>query len=209
MPPWTCISPDTRRTARPAPTGIVGTIRPCASAPWLRCGLWRALLRGFLGRGRRSHLDGNHRTEQHFARRHRDGGLLQGRRGRGAHRRDNAARRLSRGSRHRMARDPAAYSFASANAIFDLRNVADDLVQKRQHAGFLHFIEDVDHPQLEMIYGASDVLRMAAGPGRVQRGTAWRSSCRTMPNPRLEIAVRLATMATGPISGHNSRRNFS
>ncbi|MCY7306515.1 MAG: hypothetical protein LH632_10260 [Rhodoferax sp.] len=48
--------------------------------------------------------------------------------------------------------------------------MAGDLVQKGQYAGFLHFIEDVDHPQLELIYGASGVLSMAAGPGRLERG---------------------------------------
>jgi len=74
------------------------------------------------------------------------------------------------GTRHMMVRDPAAYSFAPASAIFEPRHVAGELVQKGQTAGFLHFIEDVDHPQQEVVYGASGILWMAAGPGRVQRG---------------------------------------
>jgi N-alpha-acetyl-L-2,4-diaminobutyrate deacetylase len=69
-----------------------------------------------------------------------------------------------------MVRDPAAYSFAPASAIFEPRHMAGDGVLKGQTAGYLHFIEDVDHAQLEVVYGASGILWMAAGPGRVQRG---------------------------------------
>jgi N-alpha-acetyl-L-2,4-diaminobutyrate deacetylase len=74
------------------------------------------------------------------------------------------------GTRHMMVRDPAAYSFAPASAIFEPRHLAGETVHKGQTAGFLHFIEDVDHLQQEVVYGASGVLWMAAGPGRVQRG---------------------------------------
>jgi N-alpha-acetyl-L-2,4-diaminobutyrate deacetylase len=74
------------------------------------------------------------------------------------------------GTRHMMVRDPAAYSFAPARGIFEPLHVAGSVVHKGQAAGYLHFIEDVDHPQQEVTYGASGVLWMAAGPGRVQRG---------------------------------------
>jgi N-alpha-acetyl-L-2,4-diaminobutyrate deacetylase len=37
-------------------------------------------------------------------------------------------------------------------------------------AGCLHFVEDIDRDPIELRYGASGVLWMAAGPGRVQRG---------------------------------------
>ena len=73
-------------------------------------------------------------------------------------------------TRHMMVRDPACYSFAPASAVFEPCNVAGDEVQAGQSAGFLHFVEDVDRPALEVRYGASGVLWMAAGPGRVQRG---------------------------------------
>jgi predicted deacylase len=73
-------------------------------------------------------------------------------------------------TRHMMVRDPAAYTFAPANAIFEPRHVAGDAVRAGQSAGFLHFIEDVDHAQQELFYGTSGVLWMASGPGRVQRG---------------------------------------
>ena len=76
----------------------------------------------------------------------------------------------SPGTRHMMVRDAECYSFASANAIFEPRHVAGDAVSKGQSAGFLHFVEDVDHAPIEMVYGASGILWMAAGPGRVQRG---------------------------------------
>ena len=36
-------------------------------------------------------------------------------------------------------------------------------------AGFLHFVEDVDHAPHEVKYGTSGTLWMAAGPGRVVR----------------------------------------
>lgn len=73
-------------------------------------------------------------------------------------------------TRHMMVRDPACYSFAPAGAVFEPRNVAGDEVRAGQSAGFLHFVEDVDHTPIEVHYGASGVLWMAAGPGRVQRG---------------------------------------
>ena len=76
----------------------------------------------------------------------------------------------SPGTRHMMVRDPAAYSFAPANAIFEPRHVTGQDVRKGELAGYLHFIEDVDHPQQPIHYGASGVLWMAAGPGRVARG---------------------------------------
>ncbi|MEO8306290.1 MAG: succinylglutamate desuccinylase/aspartoacylase family protein [Betaproteobacteria bacterium] len=76
----------------------------------------------------------------------------------------------SPGTRHMMVRDPACYSFAPAGAIFEPCNVAGEKVRAGQPAGFLHFVEDVDRPSLEVCYGADGVLWMAAGPGRVQRG---------------------------------------
>ena len=76
----------------------------------------------------------------------------------------------AKGTRHMMVRDTACYSFAPAGGIFEPRHVAGDTVDKGQSAGFLHFIEDVDHAPVEVSYGASGVLWMASGPGRVQRG---------------------------------------
>ena len=83
---------------------------------------------------------------------------------------DTVQRDGAPGTRHMMVRDPAAYSFAPASAIFEPRHLAGERVEKGQTAGFLHFIEDIDHPQQEVVYGASGVLWMASGPGRVQRG---------------------------------------
>ena len=74
------------------------------------------------------------------------------------------------GTRHMMVRDPACYSFAPTNAVFEPRNAAGDVVEAGQSAGFFHFVEDVDHAPVELRYAASGVLWMAAGPGRVQRG---------------------------------------
>ena len=83
---------------------------------------------------------------------------------------DTLQRDGSPATRHMMVRDPACYSFAPASAIFEPRHVAGDGVEAGQSAGFLHFIEDVDHAPTELFYGASGVLWMASGPGRVQRG---------------------------------------
>jgi predicted deacylase len=39
-----------------------------------------------------------------------------------------------------------------------------------QPAGYLHFVEDVDRPPIELRYQHDGVLWMSAGPGRVGRG---------------------------------------
>ncbi len=74
------------------------------------------------------------------------------------------------GTRHMMVRDPACYSFAPVNAVFEPRHVAGDAVRGGQSAGFFHFVEDIDHPPIELFYASDGILWMAAGPGRVQRG---------------------------------------
>ena len=83
---------------------------------------------------------------------------------------DTVQRDGTPGTRHMMVRDPACYSFAPANAIFEPRHVAGDAVETGQSAGFFHFVEDADHAPVELFYGAGGVLWMASGPGRVQRG---------------------------------------
>jgi N-alpha-acetyl-L-2,4-diaminobutyrate deacetylase len=83
---------------------------------------------------------------------------------------DTGQRDGARATRHMMVRDPACYCFAPAGAVFEPRHLAGDEVAAGQCAGFLHFVEDVDHPPQEVKYGASGLLWMAAGPGRVQRG---------------------------------------
>jgi len=83
---------------------------------------------------------------------------------------DTKQRDGAKGTRHMMVRDAACYSFAPTGGIFEPRHVAGDSVDKGQSAGFLHFIEDLDHAPVEVYYGAAGVLWMASGPGRVQRG---------------------------------------
>ena len=83
---------------------------------------------------------------------------------------DTVQRDGAKGTRHMMVRDANCYSFAPAGGIFEPRHLAGDTVQSGQSAGFLHFIEDVDHAPIEVFYAASGVLWMASGPGRVQRG---------------------------------------
>lgn len=75
-------------------------------------------------------------------------------------------------TRHMMVRDQSFFTFAPANALFEPCHCAGDEVEEGALAGFLHFIEDVDHPPIEVRYRRSGVLWMAAGPGRVRRGDA-------------------------------------
>lgn len=83
---------------------------------------------------------------------------------------DTAQRDGAKGTRQMMVRDASCYSFAPAGGIFEPRHVAGETVQSGQSAGFLHFIEDIDHAPTEVFYGAGGVLWMSSGPGRVQRG---------------------------------------
>ena len=83
---------------------------------------------------------------------------------------DTVQRDGTAGTRHMMVRDPACYSFAPVSAIFEPLHVAGDKICSGQRAGFFHFVEDIDHPPIELFYAADGILWMAAGPGRVQRG---------------------------------------
>jgi predicted deacylase len=73
-------------------------------------------------------------------------------------------------SRQMMVCDPRCYSFAPAEGLFEPNHVAATDVREGAPAGWLHFVEDVDRPPLEVRYSASGMLWMASGPGRVQRG---------------------------------------
>lgn len=83
---------------------------------------------------------------------------------------DTSQRDGTRATRHMMVRDQSHFTFSPANALFEPRNLAGDDVEAGGLAGFLHFVEDVDRPPLEVRYRRSGVLWMAAGPGRAQRG---------------------------------------
>lgn len=83
---------------------------------------------------------------------------------------DTVQRDGAKGTRQMMVRDADCYSFAPAGGVFEPRHLAGQTVQAGQSAGFVHFVEDVDHAPIEVFYGADGVLWMAAGPGRVQRG---------------------------------------
>ncbi|QIE57810.1 peptidase M14 [Pikeienuella piscinae] len=73
-------------------------------------------------------------------------------------------------TRHMTVADRDCYSFAPAVGTFEPRNVAGEDVHAGQPAGYLHFVEDVDKPPVEVRYKRSGVLWMSAGPGRVARG---------------------------------------
>ena len=83
---------------------------------------------------------------------------------------DTAQADGSPGTRHMTVAGPDGYSFAPATGLFEPRHLAGDDVDAGNLAGFLHFVEDVDRAPMEVRYGASGVLWMSAGPGRVRRG---------------------------------------
>jgi N-alpha-acetyl-L-2,4-diaminobutyrate deacetylase len=74
------------------------------------------------------------------------------------------------GTRHMMVRDRAAYVFAPRAGLFQPTHDAGQTVEEGAPAGWLHFVEDVDNPPLELFYGKSGIIWMGAGPGRVERG---------------------------------------
>jgi N-alpha-acetyl-L-2,4-diaminobutyrate deacetylase len=73
-------------------------------------------------------------------------------------------------TRHMMVRDQACYAFAPAEGVFEPRHMVGDSVEEGELAGYLHFVEDIDHAPIEVHYGHSGVIWMGAGPGRVKRG---------------------------------------
>ncbi len=73
------------------------------------------------------------------------------------------------GTRH-MTSERKTYTFAPATGTFEPRNLAGDRVHEGDVAGYLHFVEDIDHDPMEFRYRADGYLWMAAGPGRVSRG---------------------------------------
>jgi N-alpha-acetyl-L-2,4-diaminobutyrate deacetylase len=73
-------------------------------------------------------------------------------------------------TRHMMVRDPKAYVFAPRSGLFEPTHYVGEAVEEGEIAGWLHFVEDVDTPPIELRYGMGGVLWMGAGPGRVTRG---------------------------------------
>ncbi|RYE08061.1 MAG: peptidase M14 [Hyphomicrobiales bacterium] len=83
---------------------------------------------------------------------------------------DTVQRDGTPGTRHMMVRDPAAYSFAPTNGLFEPTGVSGEAVKAGQAAGWLHFVEDIDREPIQVNYSRDGVIWMAAGPGRVVRG---------------------------------------
>ncbi len=83
---------------------------------------------------------------------------------------DTRQRDGSPATRHMMVRDQTCYAFSPANALFEPTNVVGEKVKAGQPAGWLHFVEDVDHAPIEIPYPRDGVLWMSAGPGRIKRG---------------------------------------
>ena len=76
----------------------------------------------------------------------------------------------SSGTRHMMVEGPECYAFAPRAGTFEPAHVVGEAVRAGTPAGWLHFVEDVDHPPLEVLYASDGILWMSAGPGRVARG---------------------------------------
>ena len=74
--------------------------------------------------------------------------------------------------RHMMVRESGLYSFAPSAGLFEPRHTVGDDVSAGETAGFIHFVEDIDHEPIEIRYGRGGTVWMCAGPGRCQRGDA-------------------------------------
>jgi N-alpha-acetyl-L-2,4-diaminobutyrate deacetylase len=85
---------------------------------------------------------------------------------------DTTQRDGSTGTRHMMVRDLSYYAFSPANGLFEPANLVGEEVRAGQPAGWLHFVEDIDRDPIEILYPRDGVLWCAAGPGRVNRGSA-------------------------------------
>ncbi|MBL8588412.1 MAG: succinylglutamate desuccinylase/aspartoacylase family protein [Methylobacteriaceae bacterium] len=83
---------------------------------------------------------------------------------------DTRQRDGSAGTRHMMVKGAKGYCFAPRGGLFEPLHRTGERVSAGELAGYVHFVEDVDNPPLELRYGASGLIWMAAGPGRVQRG---------------------------------------
>jgi predicted deacylase len=78
---------------------------------------------------------------------------------------ETAQRDGSAGTRHMKVGDPKCYSFAP-------RDLVGEAVKAGDPADFLHFVEDIDRPPVEVRFRADGILWMSAGPSRVARGDA-------------------------------------
>jgi len=76
----------------------------------------------------------------------------------------------SSGTRHMQVADQAHYTFSPAAGVFEPCHLAGEEVRAGTPAGYLHFVEDVDHVPIELSYKRDGILWMSAGPGRVARG---------------------------------------
>jgi N-alpha-acetyl-L-2,4-diaminobutyrate deacetylase len=83
---------------------------------------------------------------------------------------DTVQRDGSPATRHMMVKNAECYAFAPRGGLFEPRQLVGERIEAGQTAGFLHFVEDVDTPPIEVKHRASGLLWMSAGPGRVQRG---------------------------------------
>lgn len=85
---------------------------------------------------------------------------------------DTTQRDGAKTTRHMMVRDPKAYVFAPRGGLFEPTHNVGEEVEAGEIAGWVHFVEDVDTPPIELRYAKGGVLWMGAGPGRVTRGDA-------------------------------------
>ncbi len=85
---------------------------------------------------------------------------------------DTSQRDGSAATRHMMVRDLSYYAFAPASGLFEPASLVGEEVRAGAPAGWLHFVEDVDHDPVEIVYPRDGILWCGAGPGRVQRGSA-------------------------------------
>ena len=74
------------------------------------------------------------------------------------------------GTRHMMVPNNDCYVRAPTDGVFEPCHLAGQTVQEGETAGWLHYLQDVDRPPLELRFRHGGVIWFSPGPGRVRRG---------------------------------------
>ncbi|MHC3941844.1 MULTISPECIES: succinylglutamate desuccinylase/aspartoacylase family protein [Paenochrobactrum] len=76
----------------------------------------------------------------------------------------------SAGTRHMMVNSPDVYIFTPRGGLYEPAHNVGEKVRAGDIAGWLHFVEDIDHEPIVLHYQRDGILWFGAGPGRVTRG---------------------------------------
>ncbi len=88
---------------------------------------------------------------------------------------ETAQRDGSAGTRHMMVRDATCYAFAPRGGLFEPRQVVGDRVEAGETAGFVHFVEDIDTPPIEVVHRSGGICgcRPVRAASSAATASAW------------------------------------